>query len=267
MAQVTESTEKAVPQLGELRGAGRLLFGPFATKGQQVDAWADVIEDMADKAQDVLEAFDERVKDAQVPQLDLRDETISGSGLRAERRNYRIVQRGPGLMAVYIAGWGKDLYVSWRLFAGPLSWARIRNWLIACAIIGFFPGLCGLCNLCGMSSLLGLGGLGGTGRGRIQETGATLEALCCGLFSWLGAMIGTVIVLSLLGLFLGWWAARDPLLFWRERLDEFAQDEVAALAIDVHKKLLRAIDAVGIDTALLLKKEDFSLAARRSRLI
>jgi hypothetical protein len=255
---MTERVTKAVPQLGELRGAGRLFFGPFAERGQQVDAWADVIEEMADRAQAVLEAFDERVKDAQIPQLDLRDETISGSGFKAERRNYRVVQRGPGLMAVYIAGWGRDLYVSWRLFAGPLSWAKIRNMLIVCALIGVFPGLCALC-----------GGLGGVGLR--EEIGEKLGALCGGLFGLLAVMVVSAIGLGLLslfmGCFLGSWAARDPLLFWRERLDEFAQDEVAALAIDVHKKLLRAIDVVGIDTALLLRKEDFALAGKRTRLI
>jgi hypothetical protein len=258
---VTNIPTKAVPQLGQLRGAGRLLFGPFAEKGLQVDVWADVLEGMADKAQAVLEALDERVKDAQIPQLELRDETISGSGLQAERRNYRIVQRGPGLMAVFIARLGKDLYVSWRLFAGPLSRAKIRNWLIVCTIIGLLLGSCSLCT--------GLGGLAGlAGRGDlIDKLGRLFLSLVGTAVGIVASIIAVVILLSLLGLLLGWWAARDPLLFWRERLDEFAQDEVAALAIDVHKKLLGAIDAVGIDTALLLKKEDFALTGRRSRLI
>ena len=251
---MTERVTKAVPQLGELRGAGRIFFGPFAEKGQQVDAWADVVEGMADKAQAVLGAFDEQVKDAQIPQLDLRDESISGSGFQAERRNYRIVQRGPGLMAIYIAGLGKDLYVSWRLFAGPLSWAKIRNWLIMCAVIGVFPGLCSLC-----------GGLGGAGIAR--QAADQLGAFCTGLLGLLATMVGTAVFLSLLALFLAWVTTRDPLLFWRERLDEFAQDEVAALMIDVHKKLLGAIDSVGINTSRLLKKEDFALAGRRSRSI
>lgn len=251
---MTERVTKAVPQLGELRGAGRLFFGPFAEKGQQVDAWADVVEGMADKAQAVLGAFDEQVKDAQIPKLDLRDESISGSGFQAERRNYRIVQRGPGLMAIYIAGLGKDLYVSWRLFAGPLSWTKIRNWLIMCAALGILPGFCTLC-----------GGLGGVGLAR--EAADKLGAFCTGLFGLLATMAGTAIFLSLLALLLAWWTTQDPLLFWRERLDEFAQDEVAALMIDVHKKLLAAIDAAGIDPSLLLKKETFALAGRRSRLI
>jgi hypothetical protein len=80
-------------------------------------------------------------------------------------------------------------------------------------------------------------------------------------------MVGTAIVLSLLALLLGWWIAKDSLLFWREWLDEFAQDEMAALAIDVHKKLLAASDVVDIDATLLLKKESFALAGRQRRLI
>jgi len=146
------------------------------------------------------------------------------------------------------------LYVSWRLFAGSLSWAKVRNWLIVCAVVGLFPGLCNLC-----------GGLGGVGLAR--QVTDKFGAFCAGLFGLLASIAGTATVLSLLALFLAWFTARDPLLFWRERLDEFAQDEIAALAIDVHKKLLSAIDAVGIDTALLLKKESFALAGQRSRLI
>ena len=80
-----ERITKAVPQLGELRGAGKLLFGPFGMKGQQIDAWADVLEGMAEKAPRVLEGFDQRVKDAEIPKLDVRVEEIRGSGLQAER--------------------------------------------------------------------------------------------------------------------------------------------------------------------------------------
>lgn len=43
----------------------------------------------------------------------MRYETISGINFQAEWRHYRIAQRGPGLIAIYVASWGKDLYASW----------------------------------------------------------------------------------------------------------------------------------------------------------
>lgn len=257
----TSGRPSGVPQIGQLKGAGRLFLGPFAEKGRQVDAWADVVEGMASKAQDLLNAFEQGVKDAEVPQLDLKEETLKGGGLQAERRSYRIVERGPGLVAVYVAGWGEDLYVSWRLFASPLSSQRIRNWLIACGAFGLLPSMCSLCSgVGGLSTMARRTGIGG----RLMGAVLGLFGAVAGI---LASIIGTVLTLSVLAALVGWLAARDPLLVWRKPLDEFAQDEVSALSIDVHKKLLRAIDAVGIDVSLLMDKESFALSGHRSRTI
>jgi hypothetical protein len=42
----------------------------------------------------------------------MRYETISEINFQAEWHRYRITQRGPGLIAIYVASWGKDLYAS-----------------------------------------------------------------------------------------------------------------------------------------------------------
>jgi hypothetical protein len=248
------ATSVNIPQMGELTGTGCL--GPFAGKGTQVDAWAEVIEGMSAKAPLVVQAFDTHIQDKQVPTADIRTESLTAPGFGAEKRIYYMIRRVPALVAVYIAGLGSDLYVSWRLFVkAPISKWRVAAWLLTAAV---FP-LCNILFSVLMSvSFIGYGGLG-------QSIQALILML---VFGMIGFVVGTLTIAAVLALIaglLGYWVARDFLYFWRVPLNEFHEDDIAALTVSVHKALLGAVDAVGIDTKLLRIKEHFGVA--RGRLI
>jgi hypothetical protein len=237
--------------MGELTGTGCL--GPFAGKGTQVDAWAEVIEGMSAKAPLVVQAFDMHIQDKQVPTADIRTESLTAPGFGAERRIYYMVRRVPALVAVYIAGLGADLYVSWRLFVkAPISWLRVVAWL-ATATFFALPGI-----LVSLSMMIGMISFA-------RNPPDMIVALFVAIVTFIISILANAPILAIIAAVIGYWLGRDLLYLWRISINEFHEDDIAALSLSVHKALLSAVDAVGIDTKLLRIKEHFGVA--RGRLI
>ena len=245
------ATPGNVPQMGGMTGTG--CFGPFAGKGTQVDAWADVVEGMSAKAPEVTRAFDSQIQNKDIPKADIRTEELTAPGFAAEKRIYYMVRRVPALVSVYIAGLGADLYVSWRLFVkAPISWLLVIAWL-ATATFFALPNF-----LVGYSM-----GIAATSFGFSRNPADTIIALGFGIVSFLISFLINASILAIIAAVLGYWLGRDPTYLWRVPLNEFHEDDIAALELSVHKALLGSVDAVGIDSKLLRIKEKFGVSRGR----
>jgi len=242
------TTPNNVLQMGGSTGTGCL--GPFAGKGTQVDAWADIVEGMSAQAPAVTRAFDQHIQGKDIPNADIRTEQLTAPGFAAEKRIYYMVRRVPALVSVYIAGLGADLYVSWRLFVkAPISWFRIIAWL-ATATFFALPNL-----LIGFTMGLGFG----YGRNPLEM----ITPFIVGLGSFLVSILINASILTIIAAVIGYWLGHDPTYLWRVPLNEFHEDDIAALELSVHKALLGSVDAVGIDSKLLRIKEKFGVSRGR----
>ena len=209
--------------------------------GERLDGWADLIEGAAERAPEVIKAFQERVSIRQMPNVQHESSTLTTGGLVGKKRPYQLVHTPTGAaVAVYIGQFGRDLYVAWDLFIRP-GWNMIVIWGIlgVGAVLGLFQAF-----------------------GRDPWTGHTRF----NFFGWIGATIGLSILFALLVGGAGLILKRNPLAFFRKELDAFDADDITAMTLAVHKSLLQAIDAVGIDIHLLRVKEQFR-GGRRDRLI
>ena len=186
----------------------------------------------------MIRAFRRRLKDRAIPRTNIKLEKLTAPGLVAEQRDYFIVTRYVAMVAVYIAGFGKDLYVSWALFAqGEIALGRLIALGLLSALFGFL------------------------GSFQVQLFGNPQFNLGSFVVNTITMFIIFFIIVAVIGAL----RQRDPIALLRGPLNEFQRDDLLALAIAVHKSLLHAIDSVGIDTKILRVKEQFS--ATRGRVI
>ena len=209
--------------------------------GERLDGWADLIEGVAERAPEVIQAFQERVSARQMPNVQHESSTLTTGGLTGKQRAYQLVHTPTGAtVAVYIGQFGKDLYVTWDLFIRPIvNKAVLWGILGAAALFGFFTAF-------------------------RQEAWTGRTTFSFG--GWIAATIGLSILFAALVAGAGFVLKRNPLAFFFKELDAFDADDITAMTLAVHKSLLQAIDAVGIDIRLLRVKEQFH-GGRRDRLI
>lgn len=210
----------------------------FATRidklGSRLDGWADLIDNAADKVQDVRSTFESDLELRQMPQVGRSLPALTPGGLAGKRRNYYLAQSYTGAaLAVYIGEFGRDLYVSWDLFVRPnIKWRNILIMLGIAAVLAIFP-----------------------------------AANSYSEFStWITWTIVGFIGIAIVALILGKVLRGSAKAFFVEEIDHFAADDVTATMFAVHHGLMKAIDAAGLDSSLLRKKETFK-AGRRERII
>jgi|GEM_PF-1750696 ribosomal protein L40E len=210
----------------------------FATRidklGTRLDGWADLIDNAADKADDVRLTFEADLELRQMPQVDCSQPTLTPGGLAGKRRNYYLAQSYIGAtLAVYIGEFGRDLYVSWDLFVRPqIRWRNILIMLGIAAVIAIFPAM-----------------------NSYSE-----------FSTWISWTIAGFIGIVMVALTLGKMLRGSAKAFFVEEIDHFAADDVTATMFAVHHGLMKAIDAAGLDSSLLRAKETFK-AGRRERII
>ncbi|HFD39073.1 MAG TPA: hypothetical protein ENJ31_04390 [Anaerolineae bacterium] len=85
--------------------------------GRPYDGWDDTIEGQGNKAEAVRRAFAEEMKRRAPPNLKTYRGTLSTGGVTGKRRPYYLVRNYAGaLVAIYLASFGRDLYLAWDLF-------------------------------------------------------------------------------------------------------------------------------------------------------
>lgn len=201
--------------------------------GQRLDGWADLLDGAGDKAAAVENAFVQELSARQLPQLGLTRADLTPGGLAGKQRGYLLAQAPAGAtLAVYIAQYGKDLYLTWDLFLRTvIQWRNILIMLAIAAVLALIP-----------------------------------ELDDFSLFGWIVGFLGACIPVGLVALILGKVLRNSALAFFIQEIDMFVADDITAAMFAAHHSLLLAVDEVGLDASLLRKKESFR-AGRRERII
>ncbi len=226
------------------------IWGPFAgmgTRGRHV-AW--LLDNLGEKAEDLRKAVTQRFQERQIPDASVQPEILVAKGLLVEQRPYYLIQRGRITIGLYIAQFGKDLYISQvSYFKGPVSVARIVIVALMVLFALFYPmmfsGAVDNVNV-GLGGVSGLGNLAGM--------------LCC-----LGPIyLGTWVALLLMGIYAlyKFVADKDILAPLRVQPNEFDQDDLIALEKSVEQTVRESLDVLGIEQELMPPAEEYGLRQR-----
>jgi ribosomal protein L40E len=274
--------------------------------GRILDSWADIIDDAGDKEESVKTAFDQELEHREIPNVNNYRGTLSTGGLTGKRRPYHIVRSHTGtIIAVYITRFGRDLYVAWDEFvrrvvkflnigimAGiatiltvlsilpllvlapdavdfslNLGWtiARIFLWMVIIVLVAAGAGL----NLRGNYFAFFVKDVGHYQQ--VVQWQNIIVMFCIAMVLALFGMyvVGiflNFIIICLVAFIIGRIFRGSFLAFFAEELDHFAADDATATKLMVHKSLLSAIDAAGLNTSLLRSKDTFK-GGQRERII
>lgn len=205
--------------------------------GYFLDGWAELVEGMGEKADEVRKDTLERLELKEMPDIE-SGELTANAGLSSGKRDYIFSVTYPGATtAIYIAKHGKDLYVSWRTWLA----AQLNKLLILI--------------------MLGLAVWGGYATFGTRQVGG-------GLFSygytetWALGWIASSIVILLLEIWLVSSASRmvkgNPFTFFFIEPNVFDAEDITAMSLSAHYAILRSLDNAGIDTSKLRIKEKFT---------
>jgi hypothetical protein len=255
-------TRSAVPidQLGTGGTSAASIWGPFAgygTRGAHV-SW--LLDDLGHRAETLHEAVTERFQHRQIPGSDMDWKPLYAKGLLVERRPFYFIRRGITTVALYIAQFGQDLYISQVTYLkGPVSPVRVL--MVALMLLFFlyfnfiYPDV--LANR--MNALLNsLGNLFGS-----RSTSSFPTFLLC-VIGPMGVanqfLLAGIVIYSIYK----WLRERDVLAILRARPNEFQEDDKVALEKAVEETVRQSLDVIGIDPNLMTPARE---EIRLSRLI
>jgi hypothetical protein len=204
----------------------------LAALGVRLDGWADVVEGACDKAGEVRTALDRVVRAKELPDLRVGQSHMSPTLQSSRQRPYLMVEMDNGAsLAVYIGALGRDLYVAWDAFLRP-----VFNMQMIYILLGGAAGLSFL--------------------GAINDRPGT-SAIFGWVFGFIAWTLAGAFVLAIAGRVM----RGSFLAFFFKQLDVFDADDIAGVMMAVHKAVLHALDAVGIQAQTLRLKEHFKAGA------
>lgn len=188
---------------------------PINQLGMHVDGWSDIVEDGADLADKVKQAFIEKISKENIPGLRITDVLLSANEMQP--RPYTLVTNVPGVaVTVRAVPYGKNLAISWDLYT-----KRSANWLT----IGLLGGIVFLLAVLDMIF--------------IAIVGADFFSA---LFSFISTFLGWLLLPTLVLLLLGKIIKDDWVGLFVKNIDSFAADDADSLTTIVDNDLIEAIE-------------------------
>lgn len=250
----------AVPQaepIGQM-GQGGLsaldIWGPFAGYGERGRHVSWLLDNLGERAEDLRDAVTKRFEERQIPFGRVQPKTLTGRGIAVERRPYHLVRRGLATEGLYIARFGKDLFISQVTYAkGAINPLRVVLLILSMLFQLYVMYGYGKSLTSSLGSFNLLGGYGG-------DLGAFSGLLCCvgplGLLNTLAlATAGAHMIYKFI-------TVKDPFMLLRTPPNEFQQDDIVALEKAVEETVRQSLDLVGIDAGLMPPATDYGVKQR-----
>ena len=183
-----------------------------------MDGWADLIEGMGDKAEEVRNKVFESFANRNIPEVGYAKQ-VGHVGLASlDRRTYLITKTSPGATtAIQISKQGNDLYASWRTFLKP----GLNIWLLIILII--------------IASLFAWFNFN----------------------SWFSITIVAFLAECLILAIVGKLMKNDSFAYFFIQPTLFDSDDITTMSLAVHKSILRSLNSSGIDISKLRLKQSF----------
>lgn len=253
-APAAPASPAAIGQLGAAGTGMGNLWTPFAgygTRGRHV-SW--LLDNLGHRAGDLHQAVTDRFQQRAVPNATMGWQQLTAQGLIVERRPFYFVRRGITTVALYIAQFGRDLYISQVTYVkSPIS--NLRVIVLALMILFQLFYTFGFTNAVGGTVSSG----GAFGMPSVDFSG--LAFFLC--------FVGPLGILNTLALILGtlysvykWFTEKDFVAILRRRPNEFQQDDTVALEKAVEETVRQALDKIGIATNLMPPSEQATFGSR-----
>jgi len=218
----------------------------FGNLGFYIDGWADLAENIGDKAEEVRDLILTSLRNRNMPEVKVEAAKVN-TGLTSETRNYTITTTFPGVTTLIRSGqYGKDLLVTWSTYIKP-----VPNWsvLAVLTVIAAFFGLRG-----GGGAMDAAGSISS---GVLEGLLTTGQMLLAGIFTFILITLGILAAeIAVLGAF-GFFILRDPFWVFVVQPSIFDTDDVVSMSLAAHKAILEALDKVGVDIALVRAKQEY----------
>lgn len=207
--------------------------------GRFIDGWADLVEGMGDKEEEVRNKLLTNLLDRNIPDARITKASATVElDTKRETRQCLMIKKYPGIMTVIFTNkHGDDLYTCWRTFVQRvLNAATILAIVVISLVVGAF-----------LEAIDFLGS--GIFSGRYYDD-----------FNFDGWMVFSLLLVVFICLFLvtlGRFRRGDPYAYFLIETSLFDSDNIGALNMTVHKTLFRTLDNSGIDINNLRLKRDF----------
>lgn len=242
----------SIGQVGAGGTAAVNIWGPFAQYGGRGRHVSWLLDEQGANAQKLHEAVTERFRQRQIPGSQMEWSTLVAKGLLVERRPFYFIKRGITTVALYIAQFGRDLYISQVTYVkGPFSNVRIA---ILALMILFFLYYSTFYSASLFGRLLEVN--------PFSRTSTFPYFLLC-IVGPLGGCNSVFLFFAVLYSLYKWVTERDFLGILRMPPNEFQQDDTIALEKAVEETVRQALDTIGIDTALMPPAAEQSFGGRR----
>ncbi len=238
----TFPVQGSVGTLGDGGTSVASIWGPFAGYGQRGRHVSWLLDELGERADALRQAVQARFEQRQIPRAAMRPMNLVGQGILVERRPFYFIQRGITTIAVYIARFGQDLYISQVTYAkGPINSLRVAilGLMLLFQLFYVFGYSAALASSAGQINFLSSNG----------GVGSFLFLLC--VIGPVGFFNGFLLWLALLYSIYKWIRERDFFAILRTPPNEFQLDDIIALEKSVEETVRQSLDVVGIDKALM----------------
>jgi len=230
--------------IGQMGSAGVVplnIWGPFAGYGMRGRHVSWLINDQGDRAEALRDVVAARFARREIPGATMEPVTLVRQGMLVDTRPYFLIRRGLTTAGLYIARFGKDLFVSQvTYFKGPISSMRVLLLVAALLFALIYPLV--YSNAFSRISVSLFGGVGG------DLSALTFLTCCLGpvyLLTWLALGILEIFTIY------KWLTEKDALAALRVPPNEFDVDDTVALEKAVEQTVREALDEVGIEQRLM----------------
>lgn len=226
-------------------GANALnIWGPFATYGMRRRHVGWLMDGEGQRANELAARVEAKFKEREIPNTRLSRETLIGRGVVVETRPYFILRRGLASLALYIAQFGRDLFISQASYLKP----PISNFrVMVAAVMLFFQGYMTLIYPFSLASAFdrAANSFSVFGGSSSNAFGGVLTLLC--LIGPLGAF--NAIALFILFCFSAykWLIEKDFLSALRVPPNEFNEDDLMAMEKAVEETVRQSLTELKLD--------------------
>lgn len=241
--QPYQPQQYAAPSSSQISMSPLNIWGPFAGYGTRRRHIGWLMDGQAGRHVDLLKSINKRLKERQIPGVDIQWQTLTAKGVLVETRPYFLICKGLVTLGLNIGIFGKDLFISIATYLKPpiSSFRVILAGISALFFLAGGPLIGGI--LSAASSNISL--MGGSRSSAALDT--ILTTLCCLVPIWgLNAIIFPALLLFSA---YKWLTEKDFFSLLRVKPNEFNEDDLMALEKAVEQTVRSSLDEIGLNPA------------------
>lgn len=225
------------------------IWGPFAGFGTRRQHMGWLMDNRGEHTAALIQKVGHKFNERRIPEATLEQKVLTGRGLIVENRPYFMLQRGLATVGLYIAQFGRDLYVSLASYLKPpVSGFRVFLFVLS-LLFGLFMTLGYPVTLAGLGSSLS-NSVSLFGGGPSEGDIALAIAMVC-VVGPLGAVNNFLLFIFFCYSIYKWFTEKDILRGLRVSPNEFNEDDLMAMEKAVEQTVRMSLDEIGLDPAEL----------------